>query len=117
MYWSVHLEGGYLRFNSNYIANLPLYSVEHSDENSVENSDENSADKSSLIQAITQIGGRMISGKLSDSDFIYLKNKAEALTFLLYEVSPEDIVTIMDYMELKELVRRECIIHYAGKQN
>lgn len=101
MYWPVHLEGGYLRFNGTYLANLPLYSGETSNPK-----------KLSLIQAITRLGSIMISNKVCKSDLLELKTKAEALTFLLYDISSEDIVTIMDFLELPESVRTGCVQHY-----
>lgn len=103
MYWPVHLEGGYLRFNSTYLANLPLYS-----------SDIFHPEKASLIQAITQIGSIMISNKVTD-DLKNLKDKAEALTFLLYEIPPEDISVLMDFLEIPPPVR-EGVFYYYNKE-
>lgn len=104
MYWPVHLEGGYLRFNSTYLANLPLYSYENPN-----------PEKVSLIQAITHIGNIMVSGKVTDTDFKNMKDKVEALTFLLYEISAEDISVIMEFLNLPEPVRDRVRYYFINQ--
>lgn len=113
MYWPVHLEGGYLRFNSTYLANLPLYEAENSN-----------PEKALLIHEITQIGNIMISGNLSDTDFKEMQDKAEALVFLLYEVSANDISILMEFLELPAETRERVFDYFirggktnAGKEN
>lgn len=88
MYWAVHLEGGYLRFNSTYLANLPVY--EPSDK-------------------ITLLGNKLTHGHLSPQDLFYTSCLAEADVFSLYGLDLNEAELIMNFLGT-DSVKRDMII-------
>ncbi len=103
MYWPVHLAGDYLRFNSTYIANIPVYSA----------FDEESGKRTQVTVNIAQLGRRMLADSRARNklpqDTGTLANKAEALVFELYGLNVKEADIVMRFMGITELQRTEII--------
>jgi adenine-specific DNA-methyltransferase len=102
MYWPVHLEGGYLRFNSGYISNLPLFSlwdIKHLGDR----------EGSCLIEELTILGRELECSNLSAHKKTRLMILTQALVFKLYGFNDQEAGTVMEYLnipnEISELIK------------
>lgn len=105
LYWPIHLEGGYLRFNSTYLANLPIVTLSLL-----------TPEKNILINSLMEIGTELVSGNLPKNLLYEKQCLANALTFALYSFSVTEAKTVMDFLEIpQETV--EKIISILKAQN
>ena len=97
MYWSVHLAGGYLRFNSGYLANLPVYlGARHK-----------SDAKYYLVSEITALGRYLVSAEHSGEEVGEMVCRAEALVFKLYSLNSGEADAIMQFLGLPAAKREK----------
>lgn len=105
-YWAVHLAGGYLRFNSSYLANLPLPRLD--------DLKGQGSSQRELAEKITELG-RALSGTQSSAEPPEItESRAEALVFSIYGLNPSEADTIMQFNglnqgkreKIKEMLRR-----------
>ncbi len=96
LYWSVHLQGGYLRFNSTYLANLPIIPI-----STILNAE--------LINSIKDIGTELASGHLTDNMFCEKQCLANALTFELYGISADQAQLVMNFLCVPENIRDKVL--------
>lgn len=108
MYWPVHLQGGYLRFNSTYLANLPI--PEAADE-----SLNNQNNRHQFVRGISEIG-RIVSSENNPNAVIDLKCQAESYIFQLYGVNVKEAQIILNYNEIPEALSLK-IINYMVKMS
>ena len=106
MYWPVHLEGGYLRFNSTYLANLPLFHSLY-------------AGVSSLAKEIAETGYKITRCPDQKQG---LATMAEARVFMLYGLNTDEADNIMCFLGVKCQERAEVILlmredSRAGEKN
>ncbi len=102
MYWPVHLSGGYLRFNSTYIANIPVYSGQAGP----------SLVKKKLVSDIITLGQQLLDDcagreKQPSKETELAVCKAEALVFLLYGLDSKEADAVMKFMRINEQKRQE----------
>ncbi len=88
MYWPVHLANGYLRFNSGYLANLPVYPPLGGC----------CPGKRKLIDAITKIGDQLVHQCFPNPVDEGVLDHAEALVFSLYGFSSRKADTVMQFL-------------------
>jgi len=94
LYWPVHLAGDYLRFNSGYLASLPIPSRDNSH-------------YPGLIERIIGIGERLTNTSLSDIERKETILQAQALVFTLYGFDPSESDVVMDYLRIAENEREK----------
>ncbi len=100
-YWAVHLAGGYLRFNSGYLANLPLPMA--ADQTGQMSSQRELAEK------ITELG-RVLSGTQASAEPLEItESRAEALVFAIYGLNLSEADTIMQFNGLNQGKREKII--------
>lgn len=111
LYWPVHLEGGYLRFNSTYLANIPVVASSLS-----------KPEKTLLINSLKEIGTELVSGNLT-SNLCYEKQcLANALTFELYDICMAEAQTVMDFLNIPpetgekvlSMLRTHASVNFSG---
>lgn len=78
LYWPVHLQGGYYRFNSTYLARLPIVGEEENRE---------LADK--IIYLVKSLGNKPVKPKFTD--------EVDRLVFQLYGLSKEQIAIVNNF--------------------
>lgn len=101
MYWPVHLAGDYLRFNSGYLANLPLCPDSiFREPQQKERADKLAAISASIPQKVANQGA-----------FEELQCRAEALVFALYCLDKRETEIIMDFMGLSSENRDKILMH------
>lgn len=89
LYWSVHLEGGYLRFNSTYLANIPIAAATLL-----------TPDKTLLINSLKSIGTELVSGNLTGILPYEKQCLANALVFKLYDISAAEAQRVMVFLDV-----------------
>jgi len=102
LFWPVHLEGGYLRFNSTYLASLPLPEIiigEPAD-GCLHNAGRRASGE------IIDAGSSLINEK-SLPDWQSIRNLAEAKVFFLYGFNCEEAEVIMDFLGTTGAIRAE----------
>lgn len=109
-YWPVHLEGGYLRFNSGYLANMPVPGPGVS-EKEAESNDRPAIGK--IAGEIRDLGYRLIAEK-SGSDLVEIRNLAEARVFNLYGFNRTEAETIMGFLEIPLQTRSKVLEMMEG---
>lgn len=115
LYWPVHLEGGYLRFNSTYLASLPLPEIPTGEP--ADGCMHNAGRRASW--EIIEAGSSLINEK-SSPNWESMRNLAEAKVFSLYGFNCEEAEAVMDFLGTPGLIRAEIIrlmegIKLAGK--
>ncbi len=90
MYWSVHLAGEYLRFNSGYLANLPVCPLP----------DKPDSIEGRMVSEIVGIG-HQLNGGLTCQELDDLYCLAESRVFSLYGLTPEEAEIIMGFLGLQ----------------
>ena len=102
-YWAVHLAGGYLRFNSGYLANLPVPDIT-GQPGAVQE-----AEKSVIAGEITELGRLLTDPQMFPELQETMECRAEALVFSLYGLNKADSEIIMQFNGL-DAAKREKII-------
>lgn len=87
MYWPVHLEGGYIRFNSTYLATIPIY----------QQSAGLTSSNSKNISCLVEIGDRLINSNLSSDESEDIICQADAIIFSIYGFNKEEAEAAMNY--------------------
>lgn len=90
MYWPVHLAGGYLRFNSGYLANLPIWPIFCSQD----------SEGGKLVRHIVKLGDRLVCKfpKGTGASLEALLCEAEAAVFSLYGFDYQEAGVIMQFL-------------------
>ncbi len=93
IYWHVHLAGGYLRFNSGYLANLPVYPQPH----------RAGGEQGKIVEALIELGDRLAGlAKAGEKGRDYEDlDLAEALVFSLYGLSGREAETVMQFLAVQ----------------
>lgn len=89
LYWPVHLEGGYLRFNSTYIANIPVYRINQSDDQ-----------KRSIIRSLINTGSILMNRQIHQKEREIISSQLNAGVFALYDVTPNEAEAIMEFQKV-----------------
>jgi len=102
-YWAVHLAGGYLRFNSGYLANLPIPGI------SDQSGEVQGSTERELVEKISKLG-RVLSGTQPAVESMEITEpRAEAFVFCLYGFDLHEADKIMQFNGLAA-VKREKIM-------
>jgi len=97
MYWPVHLAGGYLRFNSGYIANLPVYPVQG----------ELWLNDGETVHEIIALGDKLSNGEQGGRERESILARAEAAVYSLYGFDREEASMIMNFLEIDGTVQEK----------
>lgn len=107
-YWAVHLAGGYLRFNSGYLANLPIPGI--SGQLSIFTrlpAVMPGSGQSELVEKISETG-RILSGTQPTAELPEITEyRAEALVFSFYGLNFQEADIIMQFNGLDEAKREK----------
>jgi methylase of polypeptide subunit release factors len=101
-YWAVHLAGGYLRFNSGYLANLPIPCLPGQAGQLQEGG------QSKLAEEISEMGRVLSGNQRLVEPMESIEARAEALVFCLYNLDLHDADKIMQFNGL-DAAKRERI--------
>lgn len=109
-YWAVHLAGGYLRFNSGYLANLPIPDLPG------QPGAEQVTGKSVTAEKITEVGRLLAGPQLSFEQRETMECTAEALVFSLYGLDLADAGIILQFNGLDAAKREKIIDMMKGEE-
>jgi len=85
VYWPVHLADGYLRFNSGYLAGIPVQDI--------------TGVQADLLQDIILTGAALETAVPNTSEWEDLQNRAEAMVFDLYGFNAAEAKTVMGFLQ------------------
>ncbi len=119
MYWPVHLEGGYLRFNSGYLANLPVYLSTCQGSGQARTAGRLAEPGSILTEpgsVLAKLGSILAKLPPDDAQAVEAACRADAIVFALYGVNEREAAVIMDFLGT-EPQERDMILEFIGDEN
>lgn len=99
LYWPVHLEGDYLRFNSTYLSNLPIMEGK-------------SGSSKKITEELIKMGTLISSQALHSDERAELKIKSDTLIFKLYGLTKEEMMTVLEFNGVAESHIRNTMNYY-----